>query len=112
MQVFEILDQEHYDALRGIALRSVYCYKQGHWKCVDIDNDFVEIKFQKAILGVSIAEREWDIGDDDNIWMVGVINNPTKKGASQIRWQDVSDFLNIECNDENIWDIPLDIIDK
>lgn len=112
MQVFEILDQENYDALRGIALRSVYCYKRGHWKCIDNNGDFFEVKFQKAILGVSIAEREHDIGDNDNVLMVGVINNPTKKGASQIKWQDVSDFLNIKCNDENIWDIPLDNMKK
>jgi len=112
VQVFEVLDQENYDALRGIALRSVYCYKQGHWKCIDNNGDFFEVKFQKAVLGVSIAEREHDIGDNDNVLMVGVINNPTKKGTSQIKWQDVSDFLNIKCNDENIWDIPLDNMKK
>ena len=112
MQVFEVLDQENYDALRGIALRSVYCYKQGHWKCIDNNGDFFEVKFQKAVLGVSIAEREHDIGDNDNVLMVGGINNPTKKGTSQIKWQDVSDFLNIKCNDENIWDIPLDNMKK
>ena len=43
VQVFEILDQRAQMRLRGIALRSVYCHKQGHWKCVDIDGDFVEV---------------------------------------------------------------------
>ena len=106
MKVFEILDQGDYSTLRGTALRSVYVFKSGHWKCLDLNGDYFEIKFQLAVLGVSTSETEYGVGKDVKI--VGVMNDPVLKKSHQISFSDVKDFLELECDDENIWDVPLD----
>jgi len=85
--MLEVGDRTHYKMLKGRTLNSAYRFSKYQWDCVLRGGKLLQIRFKTGILGMTIAEREYDLGDE--IMLVGMDNDWKESELSDCSFDDM-----------------------
>tara|TARA_B100000508_G_scaffold140649_1_gene142598 strand:+ start:2307 stop:2711 length:405 start_codon:yes stop_codon:yes gene_type:complete len=133
--MLEIGDKTHYKKMRGRTIDSVSRFSETQWDCIMRGGKLLQIRFKTGILGMSVAEREHDLGEEvmlvgiDKYWksfedsidhidgssskvdsiLNKVLNKKRKPNnlRTEISFTEIAEFMEWNCKEENIWDVWL-----
>lgn len=85
--MLEVGDRTHYKMMKGRTLKSVYRFSKYQWDCILRGGKLLQIRFKTGILGMTIGESEYELGDE--IMLVGMDNDWKKSELSDSPFDDM-----------------------
>lgn len=85
--MLEVGDRTHYKMLKGRTLKSVHRFSKYQWDCILRGGKLLQIRFKTGILGMTIAESEYELGDE--IMLVGMDNDWKESELSDCSFDDM-----------------------
>lgn len=116
--MLKVIDKKNYKKFKGRKLKTVYKYDKQEWRCTTPRGALVRVVYKGGIVALTGGNCEYDLGK--RIFLLGSTvdyeedfededldyNLLTKKNKyPKISFQDIMDFMEWECEEENIWDI-------
>ena len=120
--MLKVIDKKNYRRFKGRKLATVYRYKSNEWRCTTPKGAYVHIIYKGGIVALTGANSEYEIGqnifllastidlsediDDEGVddEILDYIEIPEKQKYPKISFQDIMDFMDWECEPEQIWD--------
>jgi hypothetical protein len=119
--MLKIIDKKNYKRFKGRKLKTVFRYKKNEWRCTTPRGALVHVVYKGGIIALTGANREYDLGK--NIFLIASTTDyeedfenedldykldyrllPKKNKYPEICFQDIMDFMEWECDPEQIWD--------
>ena len=116
--MLKIIDKKNYKRFKGRKLKTVYRYKRNEWRCTTPRGAYVHIVYKGGVVALTGGNNEYDLGE--SVFLIASTadyeedfededldyNLLTKKNKyPKISFQDIMDFMEWQCEEENIWDI-------
>ena len=102
--MLEVGDRTHYKMLKGRTLKSAYRFSKYQWDCILRGGKLLQIRFKTGILGMTIGESEYELGDE--IMLVGMDNDWKESELSDSPFDDMDkgDEDDEEMDEDDGWD--------
>ena len=116
--MLKIIDKKNYKRFKGRKLKTVYRYKRNEWRCTTPRGAYVHIVYKGGVVALTGGNNEYDLGE--NVFLIAstvdykedfgdedLDYNLLKKKNKypKISFQDIMEFMEWQCDPEQIWDV-------
>ena len=116
--MLKVIDKKNYKRFKGRKLKSVYRYSNEQWRCTTTGGAFVNIVYKGGIVALTGGNCEYDLGN--KVFLLGSTSDyeedfenedldynllKKKNKYPKISFQEIMDFMEWECDPEEIWDV-------
>jgi hypothetical protein len=127
--MLKVIDKKNYRRFKGRKLKTVYRHKRNEWRCTTPKGAYVHIVYKGGVVALTGGNCEYDLGQSvfliastvdheedfgnedfspsDHAFVDYKLDYkllPKKNKYPEICFQDIMDFMEWECDPEQIWD--------